>query len=550
MLTQLRVKNYALIKDLVFEPGNSFNVITGETGAGKSILLGAMGLILGERTDSVAVKENEEKCIVEGFFDISNNNLQQWFDLNELDYSDDLIIRREILISGKSRAFINDTPAQLSQLKELGKFLIDIHSQHDNLDLFQKSFQFRVLDSYAGIESEQSEYFVQFETLKKINRKIIELEDSEKKGAEERDYKQFLFDELEAVNLIEGELPHLEDELLMLSNADQNVQTIAAIKNQLSESESAVLDQMALIRNQLNQVSKSDKRFEEIASKLDEAYYTIQDINLEIDRLTHSTHADPERLEWVNQRLTILHHLTTKHRNEDLIEKRNNLKLELDEYANLTEEIDRVKSEKDKIEDSCLQKAKIVSESRHSHCINLEKQINTMIEGLGMPGAKIKIEVSSRSNLELGTYGINDTNFLYSPAEGKSFNPIQNIASGGEISRVMLVLKAILANKNVMPTIIFDEIDAGVSGEVAFKMGKMLEEMSRNLQLITITHLPQIASKGKRHFYVYKKQINNSTVSDIKELNKDERISEIAEMMGGKSFGNSILESAKQLLSQ
>lgn len=550
MLTQLRVKNYALIKDLVFEPGNSFNVITGETGAGKSILLGAMGLILGERTDSVAVKENEEKCIVEGFFDISNNNLQQWFDLNELDYSDDLIIRREILISGKSRAFINDTPAQLSQLKELGKFLIDIHSQHDNLDLFQKSFQFRVLDSYAGIESEQSEYFVQFETLKKINRKIIELENSEKKGAEERDYKQFLFDELEAVNLIEGELPHLEDELLMLSNADQNVQTIAAIKNQLSESESAVLDQMALIRNQLNQVSKSDKRFEEIASKLDEAYYTIQDINHEIDRLTHSTHADPERLEWVNQRLTILHHLTTKHRNEDLIEKRNNLKLELDEYANLTEEIDRVKSEKDKIEDSCLQKAKIVSESRHSQCINLEKQINTMIEGLGMPGAKIKIEVSSRSNLELGTYGINDTNFLYSPAEGKSFNPIQNIASGGEISRVMLVLKAILANKNVMPTIIFDEIDAGVSGEVAFKMGKMLEEMSRNLQLITITHLPQIASKGKRHFYVYKKQINNSTVSDIKELNKDERISEIAEMMGGKSFGNSILESAKQLLSQ
>jgi DNA repair protein RecN (Recombination protein N) len=550
MLTQLRVKNYALIKDLVFEPGNSFNVITGETGAGKSILLGAMGLILGERTDSVAVKENEEKCIVEGFFDISNNNLQQWFDINELDYSNDLIIRREILISGKSRAFINDTPAQLSQLKELGKFLIDIHSQHDNLDLFQKSFQFRVLDSYAGIESEQSEYFVQFETLKKINRKIIELEDSEKKGAEERDYKQFLFDELEAVNLIEGELPHLEDELLMLSNADQNVQTIAAIKNQLSESESAVLDQMALIRNQLNQVSKSDKRFEEIASKLDEAYYTIQDINLEIDRLTHSTLADPERLEWVNQRLTILHHLTTKHRNEDLIEKRNNLKLELDEYANLTEEIDRVKSEKDKIEDSCLQKAKIVSESRHSQCINLEKQINTMIEGLGMPGAKIKIEVSSRSNLELGTYGINDTNFLYSPAEGKSFNPIQNIASGGEISRVMLVLKAILANKNVMPTIIFDEIDAGVSGEVAFKMGKMLEEMSRNLQLITITHLPQIASKGKRHFYVYKKQINNSTVSDIKELNKDERISEIAEMMGGKSFGNSILESAKQLLSQ
>jgi len=549
MLTQLRVKNYALIKDLVFEPGHTFNVITGETGAGKSILLGAMGLILGERTDSVAVKENEEKCIVEGFFDIDNNKLERWFEQNELDYSSDLIIRREILISGKSRVFINDTPAQLGQLKELGKFLIDIHSQHDNLDLFQKSFQFRILDSFAGIENEQVEYLVQFELLKKINRRISDLEESEKKGAEERDYKQYLFDELEAANLLEGELASLEEELLWLSNADQNFQTIATLKNQLSDSDSAVIDQLAIIRNQLNHVSKSDKRFEDLATKLGETYYTLQDISSEIDRLRQSTNADPERLEWVNQRLTLLHHLTTKHRNDNLIEKYNNLKFELEKYANLTEEINQVKIEKELIETKCNQKAHLVSKSRQSQSTYLEKQINSMIVELGMPGAKIKVEVSIKSNFELGTYGINDTNFLYSPASGKSFNPIQNIASGGEISRVMLVLKAILANKNVMPTIIFDEIDAGVSGEVAFKMGTMLKDMSKKMQLITITHLPQIASKGERHFYVYKKQINNSTVSDIRELDSDERVLEIAEMMGGKLYGNSILESAKQLLS-
>ena len=550
MLTQLRVKNYALIKDLVFKPGQSFNVITGETGAGKSILLGAMGLILGERTDSIAVKENEEKCIIEGYFDIKAYSLKNWFEHNELDFCEELIIRREILINGKSRAFINDTPAQLAQLKELGKFLIDIHSQHDNLDLFQKSFQFKVLDSFTGIESHQKIYIKNFEALKALDKKLTELKLAEKHGTDERDYKQFLYEELLAANLIEGETLLLEEELLALSNVDQNLQILATIHNQLTESETAIIDQLALIKNQLNQVAKNDKRFEEICTRFSEINYSFKDLAIEIDQLAQATNLDPERLDIINQRLSLLHNLAKKHRDEDLILKQKTLEQELSKFAHLDSEIQTIEIERQTLEKECFKLANTNSKLRKEQSLLLEKQINEMIVQLGMPGGRIKVEVSLRNDKELWIYGINDTNFLYSPAREKSFNPIQNIASGGEISRVMLVLKAILAKKNIMPTIIFDEIDSGVSGDVALKMGEMLKKMSDNMQLVVITHLPQIAAKGNCHYFVYKNIIDNKTTSDIRELTENERINEIAEMIGGKAFGNSILESAKQLLNK
>lgn len=550
MLTQLRVKNYALIKDLVFKPGQSFNVITGETGAGKSILLGAMGLILGERTDSIAVKENEEKCIIEGYFDIKAYLLKNWFEHNELDFCEELIIRREILINGKSRAFINDTPAQLDQLKELGKFLIDIHSQHDNLDLFQKSFQFRVLDSFTGIESHQKIYIKNFEALKALDKKLTELKLAEKHGTDERDYKQFLYEELLVANLIEGETLLLEEELLALSNVDQNLQILATIHNQLTESETAIIDQLALIKNQLNQVAKNDKRFEEICTRFSEINYSFKDLAIEIDQLAQATNLDPERLDIINQRLSLLHNLAKKHRDEDLILKQKTLEQELSKFAHLDSEIQTIEIERQTLEKECFKLANSNSKLRKEQSLLLEKQINEMIVQLGMPGGRIKVEVSLRNDKELWIYGINDTNFLYSPASEKSFNPIQNIASGGEISRVMLVLKAILAKKNIMPTIIFDEIDSGISGDVALKMGEMLKKMSDNMQLVVITHLPQIAAKGNCHYFVYKNIIDNKTTSDIRELTENERINEIAEMIGGKAFGNSILESAKQLLNK
>ena len=548
MLTELRVKNYALIKDLVFKPGQSFNVITGETGAGKSILLGAMGLLLGERTDSVAVQQNEEKCVIEGYFNIKGYDLQSWFEQNEFDFTNELIIRREILVNGKSRAFINDTPAQLSQLKEVGKYLIDIHSQHDNLDLFQKSFQFRVLDSFAGIGNEQTCYLKLFEELKTLTRRLANLEEAEKKGAGERDYKQFLYEELLAANLVPDEGKLLEEEMLALSHADTHLQTLDSINDQLSESETALIEQLASIRIKINQIVKNDKRFEELSDRINESYYNFKDISTEIDKLAQATHSDPERMEAVNQRLTLLHALSKKHRDEDLIGKRDQLKKDLETHFNLDNEIQIAKTEKENTEEKCKELALRISAQRKEHAGLLQNQINNNIIQLGMPGSQIIVEVTDRPDSSLGIYGMDDINMLYSPAEGKKFNPIQNIASGGEISRVMLVLKSILARKNVMPTIIFDEIDSGVSGEIAFKMGEMLNSMAENMQLIVITHLPQIAAKGNKHYFVYKNFVNRITSSNIKELNEDERITEIAEMIGGKAYGEAILESAKQLL--
>ncbi|MFM9943808.1 MAG: DNA repair protein RecN [Bacteroidia bacterium] len=549
MLTELRVKNYALIKDLVFKPGQSFNVITGETGAGKSILLGALGLILGERTDSAAVKQNEEKCVVEGFFNIGGYGLHNWFVENEFDYTNDLLLRREILITGKSRAFINDTPAQLTQLKELGKYLIDIHSQHDNLDLFQKSFQFKVLDSFAGTSEEQKLFVENFENLKLLNRKIKELQDAEKSSTDERDYKQFLYEELLAANLIEGESGALEQELLALSSADENMQLLAAVHNQLAESETSIIDQLSLIKNKLTQIAKNDNRFEDVSIRFNDLNYLLKDLGIEIDQLANAIVSDPERLDWVNQRISLLHNLSKKHHDDNLILKLETLKTELSKFANLDSEIQMAKQQKEELEKECIAIAQKVSIKRVSQNILLQNQINELIVQLGMPGAKIKVEVTQNENSDLGAYGIDDTNFLFSPANGKLFNPIQNIASGGEISRVMLVLKTILAKKNIMPTIIFDEIDSGVSGEVAFKMGDMLQNMASTMQLIVITHLPQIAAKGNRHYFVYKNINTQNTSSDIRELSGTERINEIAEMMGGKAFGETIFESAKHLLS-
>ncbi len=548
MLTELRVKNYALIKDIVFRPGKSFNVITGETGAGKSILLGALGLVLGERADSISVKQNEEKCIIEAQFEISGYALEAWFEQNEFDYLNELIIRREILISGKTRAFINDTPAQLLQIKELGRFLIDIHSQHDNLDLFQKSFQFKILDSYSETEALQNHFSVKHERLKRLKNQLLELKTSDINRLAEREYKQFLLDELINANLSDGELPLLEEEQLALSFTDQNLHTLAQISNCLLESEASILDQFAVIKNQLLQISKNDKRFESISTRFNTLNIELKEIGNELTHFAQNIVLDPSRLEALNTRLSLLHSLSTKHRVDNLIQMRDDLETEILGFANVDGQINALEQEISENNVECLALAKEISVKRLGHCQLLEKEINIRIEPLGMPGASLKIDVSENTDNVLSHYGLNDTNFLFSPAPGKGYNPIQNIASGGEISRVMLVLKAILAHKNIMPTLIFDEIDTGVSGDVSFKIGDMLDDMSKNMQLICITHLPQIAAKGQNHYFVYKNRMEGKTTSDIKKLSDAERINEIAEMIGGKAFGSTIRESAIQLL--
>lgn len=546
MLTELKVKNYALIKNLVFRPGASFNVITGETGAGKSVLLGALGLVLGERSDSVALRENEEKCVVEAWFDIRRYPLKSWFEQNEFDYSDELILRREISTGGKSRAFINDTPAQLSQLKDLSKTLIDIHSQYDSLDLFQKSFQFGVLDSFSGTDKQLELYQKQFSRYKELRLILADLKQKQSGGESERAFQEHVADELRTARVMEGEFEQLEEEQAALSAVEDTTHALEWVRQVLGTSEGSIVNQFALLRAQIAQAVRNDRRLEDLKERIESQYQEAKDLEHEADRLGAVIQSDPGRLDWVNQRLSLLYQLRQKHKTTDLSGKLREIEHSLDQYANMSSEIESHEQKLNEISALCFKTAGEIAGERKAHCQLLESKINTMISSLGMPGATIRIDLTT--NDELGTFGINDVNILFSPARGKGFNPIQEIASGGEISRVMLVLKVLLAEKNILPTIVFDEIDTGVSGEIALQMGKMLEELSQRIQLLVITHLPQIASKGKRHFFVFKKQSSETTVTDITELSSESRVNEIAEMIGGKGYGPSILESARHLL--
>lgn len=548
MLSELRVKNYALIKNLDFAPGDNFNVITGETGAGKSIILGALGLLLGERTDNISIIENEEKCVIEGVFELKNYKLNSWFSENEFDYNEQLILRREISLNGRSRAFVNDTPAQLNQLKDLGKSLIDIHSQHQNLDLFQKSFQFKTLDSFCGALKIQEEYSHYFKQLKNYKKQLDELLEVEKRSADEREYKKFLLDELEKSNLKENETELLDEEYKALSNAEENIKLLSEIQNIMSEADFAAIEQLSAIKNLLKNISKNDSRFNEFSERVDSAYIILKDVSTDLSRISSQIVIDPERLDTINQRLALLHNLTQKHKDTDLIKVRDQIMRELDKFSNIDIEKNELLSKIDDLEKQCNKLAENLSELRNKNKTELENKITEMINSLGMKEASMKIDVSNNDNKILGNFGINDTNFLLSASKGKMHNPIQNIASGGEISRLMLVLKTIIAEKNIMPTIIFDEIDTGISGETALKTAEMMRGISKHSQLIVITHLPQIAAAGVHHFFVYKKQNDGQTNTGIKKLMKDERIEKIAEMIGGENYSKSIFEGAKQLI--
>ncbi|MCB9251049.1 MAG: DNA repair protein RecN [Flavobacteriales bacterium] len=548
MLLELKVKNYALIQDLTFTPGDSFNVITGETGSGKSILLGALGLVLGERADSYSIRENTEKCIIEAEFEIGKYNLLDWFIENDFDHSEKLSIRREINTSGKSRIFINDTPAQLSQVRELGLSMIDIHSQHDNLSLFNKKFQFDVLDAYAGQLDVCKNYAAKFHSFNKLNEKLKLLEEKENKGIQEKEFLEWQLNELVEAAPGENEQELLDAEYKELSNAENTLQKLSGIFSILNETENPVLSVLNLLRNEIDQVAKNDTRFSDLSKRIDVLNIELKDISSEIEVLSDKVRSDPERLSIVNERLSLLHQLSRKHGTEDLKQKIFDLEDELALFDNLSSEIFTYRKDLEVLHNEALLMANLISSSRSSHLHKLEEEINLKLKDLGMPGASIMIELTQNENSELSLNGLNEISILFSPAKGKQYNPIQNIASGGEISRLMLILKSVLATKNALPTLIFDEIDTGVSGEVAIRMAEMLEELSLKIQIIVITHLPQIASKGNKHFTVFKKQYEMKTVTDIKELTKEERVNEIAEMIGGKSIDESIRASARHLL--
>ena len=552
MLTTLTVKNYALIDELHLQFGKKLNIITGETGAGKSILLGALGLLLGQRADSGALLDKTAKCIVEGEFDSKNKAIEDFFHINELDIESRILIRREISKEGKSRAFINDTPVNISQLKELGSLLVDIHSQHETLLLNKSGFQLSVVDSFAGTESDLNEYRTIFSTYKKLALEIAELKAEEARSKSEQDYVTFQFNELEEAGLERGEgKDQLEEELRTLSHSEEIRQGLSKLDEAISGGESNLLTSISSAIQIVQTLSKYNSKLESVATRLKSVQIELKDISQESSDISDEVSLDPQRLEIINERLNILNRLEQKHRvntTQELIELKKEFEKKLENINSLDERISDLEKEKEKQFIKLLSKADKISISRGKVIPGIETKVKKMLVDLGMPNAILKIEQVVLDKEELNQSGKDSIRFLFSANKGVAYSEISKVASGGELSRLMLCLKAIVAKLIDLPTVVFDEIDTGVSGETAFKIGTVMNDLSSSLQLLAITHLPQIASRGEVHFFVYKEVIGKRTFTKVSRLKSEDRIVEVARMLSGDKPTAIAMQNAKELL--
>ncbi len=549
MLTSLSIKNYALIDELQVNFNTGFTIITGETGAGKSILLGGLSLILGKRAELNSLKQSDKKCIIEAHFDISNYNLKAFFEAEDLDFETQTIIRREILPSGKSRAFINDSPVNLNSLQALGEQLIDIHSQHQTLLLTRNEFQFNVIDALAKTDQELNDYVHDLNSYKKLNEELKALQHLKSIVVKEHDYNTFLLQELEDAKLVEGELKGLEEEYETLNNIESLKEYLSEAYQLLSDEQVGIMSAMANLKGSLLKLSRLSSKYQSLYDRVDSCMIEMDDIYGEVDMFQEHLEADPARLEQVNAKLQTLHNLMQKHQVvslTELIAIRNELLAKVDETEHLDEAIDNKQKAILKVESQLNALAKTIHSKRKAAIPVLIQQLQTILRDLGMPNAQFKL------NLTLGdTYfanGMDELHFLFSANKGGNFNELKKAASGGELSRIMLAIKCILSNYMQLPTIMFDEIDTGVSGEISNKMGDIMLEMSKNMQVFSITHLPQIAAKGHSHFRVFKEDIDNVTQTSMAKLNHDDRIVEIAQMLGGKELSTSAIAHAKELL--
>ncbi|MBY0244671.1 MAG: DNA repair protein RecN [Sphingobacteriaceae bacterium] len=549
MLQKLTIRNYALIDSVDVEFDAQLNIITGETGAGKSIILGALSLILGQRAETKYFFNQDKKCVIEGFFKLENENLKELFDNNELDFHLETILRREISIDGKSRAFINDSPVNLTLMKQIGEKLIDIHSQHATLEINDANFQLSVVDSLANHGSELFAYksgFKQFQQ-KKTALKKMQIENDER--SKKQDYEQFLFDELEQADLKIGEQADLELELQLLSNAEEIKRNLLNSSILLTEQELSVSLALKECVGQLQHIEKFNATYNELTERLKSVLVEVKDISSEIIRLEDDVVFNPQRIEFINHRLDLIYTLQQKHRVTevtDLLLIRDNLSASLANLMQSDEEIERLKIEIDFLKVDLFNRAKLISTNRHQAIDVIEKQVEEILHKIGMPSAKIKIENSVLD--EFSKDGLDLISLLFSANLGQLPAPVSKVASGGELSRLMLAIKSIMAKHTDLPTIIFDEVDTGISGEVALRVGSVIDELSKNMQVVCITHLPQIAAKGETHYFVYKNEIGERTTTSIKKLNNEDRIITIAEMLSGSNPGLSAIENAKDLL--
>ena len=550
MLKRLYIKNFALIDELDIELHPGFSVITGETGAGKSIILGAIGLLLGQRADSKTLKQGAERCIIEAHFDLSRYDLEPFFNENDIDYdAEDTIIRRELTAAGKSRAFINDTPVALSMLKELGDQLMDVHSQHQNLLLNKQDFQLSVIDILAKDQAQLADYQEIYSKLQETSRQLQQLKEDIARNSQQQDFLQFQYEELENARLTEGEQEELEQQQDLLSHAEDIKSALYEANQALDDEQQGVVQQVRRAMNAISSISKVMPQSSELEERLQSCHIELKDISEEVSRLLEETDFDPSELDSINNRLDRLYELEKKYHAEsveELVAQRDTLKQQLQNIENSDEAVAELEAKCQQLKTKCQQQADALTKLRQKAGKEIEKQMQQRLVPLGMPNIRFEVSIAKG---ELTKNGQDSVNFLFSANTSTPLQPIAQVASGGEIARVMLSLKAMISGAVKLPTIIFDEIDTGVSGKIAEKMGSIMQEMgSYERQVISITHLPQIAALGSHHYRVSKEETKQGTTSRMEELTSDERINEIAQMLSGSTITTAAVENARQLL--
>ena len=552
MLKHLAISNYALIDSLSISFDDGFSVITGETGAGKSILLGALGFVLGERTDTSIMLDESKKCAVEATFVVDNERFKPFFEENDLDFDEELILRRELSPTKKSRAFINDTPVTAQQLKELGNQLVDIHSQHDSLLLTNANFQLEIIDNAADNNALLAEYQGVYHKYVALKNELKSLRDKAQKNVAENDFLTFQLDELLKADLQDGEYEEVGQRLELLENAEEVKTLLAQSTNLLQDSEVSILDQLNELKSNVEHLKRFVPEAEQYLERLESTKIELKDIAHDIDSMQDSTQFDAESLNELQERFDLLQRLMMKHHVNDyadLLKIREDLQKKVGDFSNIDEQIAKKEQELKKCEKELSQLADNLSDRRNKVKLSFEKSVTEIIRQLKMPHGVFEVEITELSDKsEFSEKGRDNVRFMFSANKGVKPDVMSRVASGGELSRLMLAIKAVAAESNYIPTLIFDEIDTGVSGEVASKLGDIMQKMGESLQVVSITHLPQIASKAKSHFFVYKDEDNEKTRSCIRQLSHDERVTEIAKMLSNDKITPEAIKAAEVIL--
>lgn len=548
MLTHLSISNFALIDSLEVDFEKGLSILTGETGSGKSIIIEALEMLLGERADLKALKNPEAKCIIEGEFLISSYGLNDFFRQHEIDYSDTTIFRREINPQGKSRSFVNDTPVNLNVLKELGAFLVNVHSQHETLDIGKSVNQFEFLDAYCGNQSELEDYRKEFKNWHALGLEIEQLTEQEKRSKLDLDYFTFQLEELNTAQLKQGELESSEEELATAEHAEEIRLSVDKATQLMADEQQGIMVRIRELKQILGKTAAFNRSLETTGNRLESVYAELQDIEGELERIAEDVIIDPQRSKLLRERVDHLNNLLFKHRVrtiEELMALRDEIEAKVAAIGSLDEQIAQKQKERSLLEEKLNKNAARLGVRRRKEIPSLEKEMNSLFQSLAMPHAELKIEISESS---LNTNGNDALRFLIRTNKGASFFELAKVASGGEFSRIMLALKSIFARVKTLPTIIFDEIDTGVSGEVAHKMGEIMKKMGQSMQVFSITHLPQVAVKGNAHYKVYKETGKQSTQTKMQRLSDQQRLEEVARMLSGDKLSDAALANARELM--